>query len=1853
MIENNDTSNDSILYEVIEYLIRKQEPEITKYKNDSVILPTPGNIKNALRYLNNRYSLPESISQQISYTLPWKFAIGNKGNILAIVQENIIEIRKSKDEYSSIFGKASVPKDAFPQWRKLAWSPDGLILVLASSNGYLSFYNSFGNNIFNINPKSVSQNPQILEAGDAIASIIFKQPNVKIENCDYEFIRITYSGLLKSYYICGNEFSENHEFSFGNFYRNGVNCVAYSNKHNMFFVAGNSVSQNLTCTASQIGLTCWRTLIDHPYYKLSISMQDYEIYKSPFSIWNFIPIIKNRSQSVIFKTSISPNNCLISCLHTDGTISIWSLPTLKLQKQWKLLEQSNYNAKSPLKMTKCKKSLNDVTEFQPLDIGWWSDNTIIIARYSGSVSVCSINSLQNLLGTSPEFLYNYPQIAELSQEKGFLCLDCEIFVTSTKRSRESNNEEYASELSSDSEKDEDESKPVTILSYTTNLMQSVLYSITDIENFQPKRKKSKVCHRTYRLLGLKSTTPEELYSRKIEIEEYEEALALATNYNLDPDLVYQTQWRKSEFSINAIQKFLSKVTKRSWVLNECISRVPENLEATRELINFGLRGANLETLISIGIKDDGKFVSTEINNDVDNHLSNLESNQMQKNNETLNAITMDKLNESQKELIKYRMQLLNHLDKLKTYEILLGSTNKFDKKFYEEFRQLSPVENAIRFAKKNNCQGVEIMFTYYGIKLIPHWLAIISFFPETLNPEKYQKLLPECDIEGRLFLLYQEELRQKDWVERSTFCNIILDNNDDVEFIYESRRSLAIYRNKELTQAVLQKWYKTRAYEIERDCCLVDNALILINIGKSHNITGLEDLLLELETLADLVYKVNLEDLSLTEVEKLNDLEKVKLLMTKCNEKNFVLNIKTMLLPYSRRRKRYLDDTLKKDLLCEYLVFLSTTDLTLPIKFFEYLKSSYDFEILDSIENINELAIDCIYACTDVEMYTKAKVIFDDTVIHLNGRKDSSKKYDELEKELKCLHTLNQYQIKIPLYRIVESKQNFSDAKALFIQMADNLIKIPSLQNDKDWSQILNDMIYLKEQIFSCLDIETCFEITMIMRLKSGSKTVIQGCTSLIEMKKTEGTHLKVSYEKATELVLQASNEYFNNSKSLRDPYMNLAKDCLDLITEDNERVKDEYDLIQALEILNEFQINVLPLQVRMTHERLKFIEDCLNSRHDSYKNIQKLINLAKYLRIEPKNIHLREGKILNLIAKKAFDIKDYNFCSSIIKNMMVCNYYLSWNIALDLAYCNEYDDLKFRYNCIWFAINNGPSEIIENLMKYANLLQIQILNSDLENCLSTQNENSDVHNLNKDFNDELQVENNELVPKIVQTSTNLVKSSAQIVKQSTFDLIKNAGNKNFWKSKLNFTFMDNFQKNVAEDEIIEMERENQLQKFPCFYETLHENCGISNLDTKYSKYFKNDDNSKLKLCQILLRISLLSETASYGTEISNINHLLHECVEYTITEDCMLGLSYLLNLDDDFLINNKNISESFPQIELYYQMLAYFYSIKLYSRINSEIQKALLYDPIELIQQMATIKIINDTDNSNHKFKQQINISNNKLNIKEKLTLEYIHASAEADEWNNWGDEWIETCDSMSNTIETNNCPNFLHFTNDNLSIEKFYETFEEELSKIHSIDDYRKMKQMLIQWSNINNVDFENTYSNLTSKMIIRLIDISKNNNNNNEKVLKIIKDLLQEKLISQKIFIQLLHEQKNIFSCEQYIYLQLCSKELSLQQEAIDYIKKNYKTLDLNTEILQEIFFNNLTCLFNVSHDLYYRILEEVFVNCSLPEIENNIKLLIENLVKQKNIPHAIVLLNQLEDIPPSLSTYENCINILLRK
>ncbi len=64
-------------------------------------------------------------------------------------------------------------------------------------------------------------------------------------------------------------------------------------------------------------------------------------------------------------------------------------------------------------------------------------------------------------------------------------------------------------------------------------------------------------------------------------------------------------------SSSYIKKFpQSKIKKRSWVLHECVERVPENVDAAKELLQYGLKGTDLEALITIGDgEDQGRCVT--------------------------------------------------------------------------------------------------------------------------------------------------------------------------------------------------------------------------------------------------------------------------------------------------------------------------------------------------------------------------------------------------------------------------------------------------------------------------------------------------------------------------------------------------------------------------------------------------------------------------------------------------------------------------------------------------------------------------------------------------------------------------------------------------------------------------------------------------------------------------------------------------------------------------------------------------------------------------------------------------------------------------------------------------------------------------------------------------------------------------------------------------------------------------------------------------------------------------------------------------------------------------------------------
>ena len=216
-----------------------------------------------------------------------------------------------------------------------------------------------------------------------------------------------------------------------------------------------------------------------------------------------------------------------------------------MESMTKLSEQPGFDEVNPqLLQAPNKKKLKaeflaNPLKFHPTDISWWNDESLIIARVSGAVSVLRMEDLANLLGDAPEFLDGVPRISQ-SFEKGFFALECESALTGRRPSSAEDGEDPDVEVEVDSEDEDD-----AWISTGKRSMSAVAYYLTDNERFAPPKKRSKILKKTYRMIALVSTNPEELYARKIDSEEYGEAIMLAQHYRLDTDPVYERQGGKS------------------------------------------------------------------------------------------------------------------------------------------------------------------------------------------------------------------------------------------------------------------------------------------------------------------------------------------------------------------------------------------------------------------------------------------------------------------------------------------------------------------------------------------------------------------------------------------------------------------------------------------------------------------------------------------------------------------------------------------------------------------------------------------------------------------------------------------------------------------------------------------------------------------------------------------------------------------------------------------------------------------------------------------------------------------------------------------------------------------------------------------------------------------------------------------------------------------------------------------------------------------------------------------------------------------------------------------------------------
>ena len=385
--------------------------------------------------------------------------------------------------------------------------------------------------------------------------------------------------------------------------------------------------------------------------------------------------------------------------------------------------------------------------------------------------------------------------------------------------------------------DDDEEDEVTMYVRGKRMAQSIAYLVTESDRFAPPRKKPKLTYHSYKLLALISTTPEELYNRKIELEEYGEALILAQHYNLDSDQVYERQWKMSSLTTTAISDYLTKVKRRSLVLRECLNTVPNDVDAIRALLEYGLKETDLVVLEMMARDDnEGRLIKPRSNqSNSDYYLSEGEEQERKSQEEKrlISLINWDHLSVNQKDLLAQRFLLIKYLDRLECYIEIVNRYQRyskdfyFEKEFYIKFRDQPILEAAVQFAHEGKSRAVATLLERYSQELEEYRLCILSNFPESLSPDDYADLIPSIDdlLENKSSSENDPD-SSEDWIMENDFITSKIPAHlripESVTLPFNQ------YRAKNLNRQLLTQWIHERAKHIEQESSLVDHALALL-----------------------------------------------------------------------------------------------------------------------------------------------------------------------------------------------------------------------------------------------------------------------------------------------------------------------------------------------------------------------------------------------------------------------------------------------------------------------------------------------------------------------------------------------------------------------------------------------------------------------------------------------------------------------------------------------------------------------------------------------------------------------------------------------------------------------------------------------------------------------------------------------------------------------------------------------------------------------------------------------------------------------------------------------------------------
>lgn len=942
------------------------------------------------------------------------------------------------------------------------------------------------------------------------------------------------------------------------------------------------------------------------------------------------------------------------------------------------------------------KSQNLLEKITIKDISWWSNEAIILLWSNGNLTINHIHDQSNLIGKSAERFEINSQLSEASKEINF-------YILETKK----------------------------------------------------KEKQTKIINHV-QLIEFHSVTPIEFIKKKIQNNQFNDALELAQYYDIDNDFLYQYKWEiVSEISIDSLQSCFDPIQNRLWILDQCIHHVPQTFNETLLLYIYGI----YETVP----KD------FYINYPFINWKNDLN---FEKIFEKLILPSLHEENNNDANILYYyRLILLHYLDRLYIYHDYLKNLNGNENSSHSDddligfycffnsfefnlFKDCKLDIEAFKFSSLGFCSPLRSMFSL-SKQVFDKRIEILNEICITIDPEEYYDILPCIHNQSSIYW------REIDFSEKPEHFNELLTKSEkshikNLEIFISKPKLENSYTYDQIIQFYIQlaqkidfetgftsNSEKLLKFIIEKDFSNQNNDKEIENQDQNYIQckNKIENFYKNFQIYSNIVYASD-SSIDWNLFQKYNDFDILKKLLNSSNEKSIAIdlykNCFTLIEQSNEKLKnieinektdikqwiliRYLIENAKKEnlMICSSILQSISNPPSVEQCHTSNSIEKLDFYLIPSEILFIRTALDCVYLSNSTDQWNEINCIYN-SIPERDPNEENSyyqnlhDQVDELEIHLQASELLNQYSISFPLHTFLHLNAN--SASQLIQKICIQAGKTSKKLNDKDWLEILSVILDLRSKIFDFISIDFCYSCF---------------CEALLyqnNIKLAQEYLIKTS--KAPQIILKISKELFNSSTNIDDENFKNSEKILSILDHENfqhfkqqqtnsspsssssseenyvEKIREEINLHKATRLLfNQFDYRNVPIQIRLA-DKNQLIKSLIHSSSSAYLNPDCIIEIINLFDPNGKS-NARQNEIFKEITDVAFLNNNFEYSIKICYRLIEKNYKNAWDCALRLGFAPSssfisHDD---RIYLLQFSLCYCPKEKIHLILAKINHLK-------------------------------------------------------------------------------------------------------------------------------------------------------------------------------------------------------------------------------------------------------------------------------------------------------------------------------------------------------------------------------------------------------------------------------------------------------------------------------------------------------------------------------------------------------------------